>query len=243
MHKMSTWSRFFVALLLCVVAAQAVAQKPFDWSEKWHGQRFAVGIISRGEALKGKHFDSKINRLAEHPWNPIQTLLGGYMINRLYEGSVDARDPARLERMAIATCASVMTMLSTHQQLYEGHVVYQLDDWRQGDKAWKAVWDAPQLAEAIWHLTEEQTRSIEEIAGLVRRKLTIPPYVRYEPGERADEYDLTFAHSMRADEVRALIDQAMPILTAPQQKEVRDILSSFEKRFEEASSRSSSGRG
>jgi hypothetical protein len=222
-----------IAVLLATVAVtQSPAQKPFDWKDRWHGQTVAVDVISRGEALKGKHFDSKINRLQEHPWNAIQTLLGAYMIARLDEAAADPKNADRKERLAVETCAGVMSMLSTHQQLYEGHVVYQLDDWRQGDKLWREVWDAPMMASTVFHVSDEQTQKLKELCGYVEKPIPQPRHATYAPDDRRPEMELAFAKKLSASELYGLFGQTLDILTADQRRECYNILGRFNKRFD-----------
>src|SRR5262245_11047215 len=169
-----TVSVFLIGVVL--VAGLASAQQNFPWKEKWHGQTLVIGLVSRGEALKGKHFDGKINRLTEHPWNQIQRLIGGYMVARLDAQAAKTTDPKIRERLAVQSAIGVMSMLSTHQQLYEGHVVYQLDDWRNDDPVWQAVWHAPDLAKALLTLTREQKDALDKICDYTKKPCLAPDY-------------------------------------------------------------------
>lgn len=218
-------------MINAVVALLVIAQAPqadFPWETKWHGQRLAVNLISRGEALKGKHFEGKYNRLAEHPWNEVQTLLGTYMITRLDEYAKKVGDPQIVEALAIETCGSIMTMLSTHQQLYEGHVVYQLDDWRASDQKWKQVWRAPNLARSILRLTPSEAQEMAKVCGLQKKVALVPQYRAYSPDDQESNEVLEFKRKLSSRELLKLIGKSTAILSKEKNAEVSAILSRFE---------------
>jgi len=85
----------------------AIAQKPewrpeLDWKFKWHGQTTAVDVISMGKAPQGYHFNNKYNRIAEVPWNAVQSLLGSYFVARVEEAKPRLSFSYQVDRLVAA---------------------------------------------------------------------------------------------------------------------------------------------
>lgn len=232
------------ALAILLSTSMAIAQKPewrpeLDWKFKWHGQTTAVDVISKGKAPQGYHFNNKYNRIAEVPWNAVQSLLGSYFVARVEEAKPRLSFSYQVDRLVAAQCTAVMSMLSSQQSLYEGHVVYQLDDWRPGDPMWQAIWKQPRLADAILKIDRSREAEIRKFLGMsvipLRsvdncEKVATSPQLYSSDQDYSDGFEISWSPSSDPKKIKNLIEslQASGLLLERESREISAIMRVFD---------------
>ncbi len=228
---------------MLLVVAQANAQQPefrpdLDWKYKWHGQTTAVDVISKGKALQGYHFNNNYNRIKEAPWNAIQTLLGAYFVARLEESKTRASSCQEIERLVVTQCRAVMAMLSSQQSLYEGNVIYQIDDWRPENPTWHRIWEQPRIANAILNTDRMREEKIRQFLGMkviplrtvdnCEMESTLSQYSLSQ--DYSDGFEISWSHSSDPLKIHLLIEKlkASGILLENEIREIDSIIKIFD---------------